>query len=440
MSRHNRTAEQNGEASVNPATSSIPGLVMIFTGGHPAATILPLQQGELTLGRDDTAFAAEPDICMSRQHARILFDGSRFSVMDLDSRNGTMVDGVRLRPQVPHKIRYVVRLGDSLFLPLVDVRPFHELGIVVKNGRVEGPALQRAMRAVASAAQLSKTLHINGESGAGKEELARAFHQAGGGGPFVGVNCATISATIAERLLFGAKRGAFSGADADAEGYVQAAERGTLFLDEIAELSLEVQSKLLRLLESHEVLPVGATRARPVQIRICTATHRDLRAQVAGGRLREDLYFRIASPLVTVPPLRQRCEEIPWLLQLELARCAPQLTLHNSLVEAALLRPWPGNVRELLAATRSAAHAALGNGSPRVTQQHLGDTAGLQFAEVSPAKAIAETPTAPPDRAVLEAALRSAAGNVSAAARILGMHRTQLRRWLTRYGLSVAES
>src|SRR5262249_25883004 len=159
----------------------------------------------------------------------------------------------------------------------------------------------------------------------------------------------TISETIAERLLFGAKRGAFSGADADADGYLQAADGGTLFLDEIAELGLAVQAKLLRVLENKEVLPVGATRARPIALRLCSATHKGLRAQVEAGRLREDLFFRIATPQVSVPPLRQRLEEIPWLLQVAAQSVAPNLKLSASLVETCLLRSWPGNVRELLA-------------------------------------------------------------------------------------------
>src|SRR5205823_14554395 len=119
---------------------------------------------------------------------------------------------------------------------------------------------------------------------------------------------------VAERLLFGAKKGAFSGATADVEGYVQAADGGTLFLDEIGELDLAVQAKLLRVLEAREVLPLGASRPRPVDLRLCSATHRDLRAAVADGSFRADLFFRVGQPEVALPPLRERPEEIPFLV------------------------------------------------------------------------------------------------------------------------------
>src|SRR5262249_47131898 len=198
---------------------------------------------------------------------------------------------------------------------------------------------------------------------------------ASAGGPLVAVNCATIPEALAERLLFGARKGAFSGADADSDGYIQEADGGTLFLDEVAELSLAVQAKLLRVLETREVLPLGASKPRKIELRFCSATHRDLRAHVAAGKLREDLYFRIATPRVTVPPLRERPEEIPWLLQAEVSRIAPSLALHVSVVETCLLRGWPGNVREILAEIRSAAQTALSAESQRLEARHLNPTA-----------------------------------------------------------------
>jgi transcriptional regulator with PAS, ATPase and Fis domain len=287
-------------------------------------------------------------------------------------------------------------------------------------------------------------------SGAGKEGVARAFHDAGPDtkGRFVAVNCATISETIAERLLFGAKRGAFSGADADADGYLQAADGGTLFLDEVAELSLPVQAKLLRVLENREVLPVGATRPRPVSLRLCTATHQSLRAQVTAGRLREDLFYRISTPQVAIPPLRERLEEIPWFLQTVVQSLETSLQLDASFVEACLPRPWPGNIRELLSEARSAVQAAVAETAPRLEARHLSRLAGLEMAAPSPAGPAASTrprvpaepkppPAREPDRATIEDALRRSHGNVAAAARLLSVHRTQLYRWLDRRGIPV---
>jgi transcriptional regulator of acetoin/glycerol metabolism len=210
----------------------------------------------------------------------------------------------------------------------------------------------------------------------------------------------------------------------------------------VAELSLPVQAKLLRVLETGEVLPLGAARPRKVDLRFCSATHRDLRAQVAAGKLREDLYFRIASPRVTAPPLRERPEEMAWLLQGEVERTAPGLALHASLVETCLLRPWPGNVRELCAEARSAAQAAVAEGAPRVEAKHLGEMAGLAFTAPghapeggAPEAGAAAPAPAPPTRAKLAGLLKRRKGNVSAVARELGVHRTQLRRWMERHGL-----
>jgi len=428
-----------GTGAIEQAT---PGLVLVFGAGRAAAAILALPGGAGELGRQHPIFDDRPDARASRRHARVAFERGRCFVTDLGSHNGTEVDGAPLEPDTPTAAAQVIRVGDSLFMPVPDVAPFQRLGVRVANERVEGPLLQEALRAAASAARAGATLHITGESGAGKEGLARAFHAAGPApaAPFQAVNCATIPEGVAERLLFGTKRGAYSGADHDADGYIQAAHGGTLFLDEVAELGLPVQAKLLRVLETGEVLALGAARPRKIALRFCSATHRDLRAQVAAGKLREDLYFRIATPRVVAPPLRDRLEEIPWLLEAEVERTAPGLAVHVSLVETCLLRPWPGNLRELCAEARSAAQAALAEGAPRVEARHLGETAGLAFAApLSPVEGDApEGPPAAataPTRAKLAALLKRHQGNVSAASRDLGAHRTQLRRWMERYGL-----
>jgi DNA-binding NtrC family response regulator len=423
-----------------PAT---PGLILVFTGGKPVTVAIPFVDGAVELGRDHEAFAGQPDGRMSRQHARVSFDGRRFVVADLRSRNGTFLDGGPLPAATSGEVTRVIRVGDSLLVPARDVGPCQRLGVRLTGERVEGPALQLARDAAVQAARAGGPLHITGETGAGKEGLAQAFHAAGPGGPLQAVNCATIPETVAERLLFGAKRGAFSGADADVDGYVQAAHGGTLFLDEVGELSLAVQAKLLRVLETGEVLALGAARPRRVDLRFCSATHRDLRAQVAAGKLREDLYFRIGSPRVVAPPLRDRPEEIAWMLREEVARLSPELAVHVSLVEACLLRPWPGNVRELLTEVQNAAQAARADGGGRVDARHLAETAGSAFAasrgeEGPPPSTPAPGAPAPPTRVRLVAVLRRAEGNVSAAARELGVHRTQLRRWLERYGLDAA--
>ncbi len=436
-----------------PEGERVPGLLRLFSGELAMAQAVPLSGGELELGRGSLLGEVQ-DPRMSRRHARVQFDGRHFHVTDLGSQNGTFVDGEPLPAGTPREARRVIRMGDSLFVPSLDVSPLQKYGVVPVDGFMRGPALQRLLAEVERAAKLGFTLHIHGESGSGKEGVARTFHQHGpqSAGPFVAVNCAAIPQGVAERLLFGAKRGAYTGAD-DAEGYLQAAHGGTLFLDEVVELDLAVQAKLLRALETREVLPLGGSKPRRVELLVCSASNKDLRALVSAGKLREDLYFRIGRPQVTLPPLRQRPEELPLLLQWVVKQLSPGLGLHVVFVEACLMRPWPGNVRELLVEARSAAHAALMQGAQRIELRHLSPTAGTAFgpAMQPPPEPLSEQRRASPestrtravgadDRARIEEALRQHGGNVTATARALGMHRTQLRRLLERHAISAPGS
>ncbi|MCY1040104.1 sigma 54-interacting transcriptional regulator [Corallococcus sp. bb12-1] len=448
---HAPTTQQpsgSARASAGSEPPPVPGLLRLSCGGAVMAEALPLR-GELSLGRTSPELGQAQDPRMSRSHARVHHDGRRFWVTDLGSQNGTWVDGEPVVAGTPIEARRVIRLGDSLFVPSADVGPLMRYGVRVAEGFVRGPAFQQLLEQVARTAGHGFSLHIHGESGTGKEDVARTFHARGPGarGPFVAVNCAAIPQGLAERLLFGARKGAFSGAD-DAEGYLQAADGGTLFLDEVAELDLGVQAKLLRALETREVLPLGGSRPRKVELQVCSAGNRDLRALVANGKLREDLYFRLGRPEVTLPPLRQRPEEIPLLVERSARELSPGLPAHVTLLEACLLRPWPGNVRELRVEARAAAQEALLRGAPRIEVSHLGPSAGTAFGPPSaplmqPAPEVSASPTsrAPPlddgERARVVEALRQHEGNVAATARALGMHRTQLRRLLERHGLTL---
>jgi transcriptional regulator with PAS, ATPase and Fis domain len=386
------------------------------------------------LGRGTFGGTEVDDERVSRKHAKVALDGARWTITDHGSRNGTFVDGEKVTGARTFDAPRVVHVGRSIFLPVRDVRRFERSEIERRGATVVGPTLRDAYARIERAARAGGPLLVSGESGAGKELAARAFHAAGprAGGPFVAVNCAAIPEGLAERLLFGAKKGAYSGATQDADGYVQTADKGTLFLDEVAELDAAVQAKLLRVLETKEVLALGASRPRAVDIQVCSAT-RDLRAEVAAGRFREDLYFRVGRPEVVLPPLRERLEEIPWLVAAELGRVPGEVAAGASFVEACMLRAWPGNVRELLGEVRRAAHDAAADGRSTLEAKDLGDDAGRGFArerEGAPAQK-----KSPPEKDEIEEALRSANGNVTRAARALGMHRNQLRRWLAKNGV-----
>ncbi|HTM21685.1 MAG TPA: sigma 54-interacting transcriptional regulator [Kofleriaceae bacterium] len=425
-----------------------PGALVVFSERTPMLLPVALADGGAVLGRDNV-----DDERVSRQHVRIARDdGGRWTVTDLDSRNGTFVGGRELRGGIEVAPPCVIRYGNTLALLADDVTPFEGAGVEHGDAGVIGPRLAAALERVRRAAARSESLLIRGESGTGKEAAARAFHAAGAhaGGAFVAVNCAAIPQGLAERLLFGAVKGAYSGAGDDAEGYLQAAAGGVLFLDEIGELDPAVQGKLLRVLETREVLPLGASRARKVDVRFCFATLRNLRGAGGADEFRPDLYFRIAATQVVLPALRDRAEEIPWLIDWALGRTESRPQAHVRMVEACLMRPWPGNVRELLAAIRQAAEEAALAGSPVVRPEHLDGAAGQPAGQAAPASAPATPPppaTAPAlardsraaadelTREVLEQAIAEHRGNLSAVARALGVHRSQLYRALDQFGL-----
>lgn len=429
-------ASDDGERDGLGPAAPQPGFVLVFSAQGPELVARPLCGGALEIGRHALPGATRDDGRLSRRHASLAHQGGRWSVRDLDSRNGTYVNGERIHGEWTGAGQPLVRVGNTLLLLVPDVNPFVDARVEIRDDAVVGPSLATAWKVIARAARSGRAVHLTGETGSGKEVAARHFHASGpqAAGPLVAINCAAIPANLAERLLFGAKRGAFSGADADVDGYLQSADGGTLFLDEVGELDIAVQAKLLRALETKEVLPLGAARARRVDFALCTATLASLADRVERGRFRADLYFRIGRPTVEILPLRERREEIPWLIAHAL-RGKP-VRPSASFVEEALLRPWPGNVRELLGAARSAAEAAEAEGSASFRARHLPGEAGTSPAApavAAGAGAGAGEARASPSQAEVMEALARHQNNVSAAARALGLHRTQLRRMLARW-------
>lgn len=435
MARPTETIDDSGQSRAGGADGGeVPGVLVVFSKGEPLQAAVRLEHGGLTLGRRNLPGVQLSDNRMSRNHVRVSRTESGWAIEDLGSRNGTLVGGQRLAGQSSYEQPQVIRAGDTLFMPQEDIRPFEAHGADLGEAWVLGPKMRSVLDAVRRAAALG-TLHVTGETGTGKELAARSFHAFGpsSNGPFVAVNCATIPEGVAERLLFGAKKGAFSGANCDVGGFVQEADGGTLFLDEVGELSLSVQAKLLRFLETREVQPLGEARAKKVDVRVCSATHRDLRRAVKAGSFREDLLYRVARPHVALPPLRERMEDVPHLIDRKLRSISARLIAHVSFVEACLLRPWPGNIRELAAEVQQAASVALPDGFV-VREAHLSPTAGMRALESEPPPVLA-TPSEPTREADLErdavfSALARCEGKVAKAARELGVHRNQLRRWL----------
>ena len=430
-------------------SSVVPGIIVVYTAGQPTFEPVPLRNAGLRLGRRIGDVTFEDDL-LSRAHAEVVYTGRDWIVRDLGSRNGTFVDGARLpnepanaEPQVLRGLtsQAVVRIGHSLIVLCDDVAALLGKQIVVEQDTVCGPRWHAALEAVSQAGQALGSVHITGPSGCGKERAARHFHNtsARNRGPFIAVNCAEIPESIAERVLFGAVKGAFSDADSDATGYVAAATGGTLFLDEIAELRPSVQAKLLRVLETKRVVPLGATKATAVDIQLCSATNRNLREAVANDEFREDLYFRIGQPEVCMPALCERREEIPFLVQMELAKRSPKAVAHALFVETCLIRQWPGNVRELRAAVAAAGLRASSLGES-VVQAHMMPPAMSVANDAHQgghtAKRSVRSRSTAPNADELRALLRREGWNVTATARLLGIHRTQLRRWIQRLGIA----
>jgi transcriptional regulator with PAS, ATPase and Fis domain len=228
--------------------------------------------------------------------------------------------------------------------------------------------MREVLELAARVAPLDTTVLVGGESGTGKEFVVRMIHEqsARARGPLVSVNCAALTETLLESELFGHVRGAFTGAVRDKAGLFEVASGGTLFLDEVGEMSPALQAKLLRALQEKEIRRVGGERSIRVNARVVAATNRDLRAEVAAGRFREDLYFRLGAFVITVPPLRDRPEAIPALVHEFVRRAAarfkkPVRTVAPAALTALTRYPWPGNVRELENAVERAVILATGS-------------------------------------------------------------------------------
>jgi DNA-binding NtrC family response regulator len=275
---------------------------------------------------------------------------------------------------------------------------------------------------------------ILGETGTGKELVARCIHNSGSRkhAAFVAVDCASLAPTLIESELFGHLRGAFTGADTNKKGLVEAADAGTLFLDEIGELPKELQAKLLRVIQEREVRPVGSTDAKPINTRFIAATHRDLKHDIDTGAFRSDLYYRLNVFPIRMPPLRERKEDIPLLVTAFLTKHADSMrpieTICQTFWRSVMSRDWPGNVREL--ENFVARCIALGAGPT------LGDEDGCLIPEEIGNNTLAETDTHRLDsieRYTIVKALKETKGDKIAAARILGIGKTTIYRKLRQY-------
>ena len=447
------------------------GLVLLFSQTYQQLQpAYPLTAREVYIGRDPACAITVPERAVSRQHALLEYQDGGWHLRDLGGANGTIVDG-HFVTEIELEHLHEIRVGDTVLKFVTSgAENYMSYGI---DGAMVGHLQRRASRLqelvggwaidrigqqLERIAPVELSVIIQGESGTGKEVVARELHRLSGRtGPLQAVNCAAIPPNLIESELFGYKRGAFSGADRDKPGIIASANHGTLLLDEIGDMPMEAQAKLLRVIQTREVYPVGATSAQRVDVRFICATNRDLPRMVKEGRFRGDLLARLNEFSIALPPLRERKEDI---YQLSLALIArhghqdKQLTFPMML--ALLHYDWPYNVRELEACLRRAAAVS---DSALLDPRHLPDTMREVMESYGsrqppsmepgvPLPAAGEPPVSqpspprrkrspPPSEEHLRELLTRHQGNVAAVGRELGKERMQVHRWMQRYGIVV---
>jgi DNA-binding NtrC family response regulator len=441
------------EAMSGPVTRREVALVVVE--GPDAGKRVPVDRPVLRVGKDPSCDLFVPDITVSRFHFAIEKVNEGYLIRDLGSTNGTFVDDMRikeayLRPGAHIKAGRVVLLFQPIYVA-DEIQPS-------KADRFEGLVGRSApMRLVFGVlervAPTDATVLLQGETGTGKGAAARAIHMASlrAGGPFVVVDCGSISRTLIESELFGHEKGAFTGADVSRAGACERANGGTLFLDEVDDLPLELQPKLLRVLEEREVQRLGGSRPTRLDIRVIGATKKDLRQAVMDGTFREDLYFRLSVVRVQLPPIRDRRDDLPVLCDAFISpsegagvwgRLAPAL---REQLEA---YHWPGNVRELrnvlerirfmgvpgeLGFDPSAARQP--EASPAAPQPSSAESSSIPIDFERPFKEVKDELVDAFEREYLQRLLERGGGNIAAAARSAGLNRKYFYDLLRKHGL-----
>lgn len=419
----------------------LPAVVKAVTEGRASGS-LRLTPGTFRVGAAPDCDLVIGDPAVSRAHLELSLAPEGVRVRDLGSRNGTYYLGQRIG-ELTLSLGSVVTLGQTELRFDADVADFEGTqGPALDHyGELRGssPAMQRLYRLLRRLEGSLVNVLIEGESGTGKELIARALHRNSAlrEQPFVAVNCGALDRSLVRSELFGHKKGAFTGAHSDSSGALEEANGGTLFLDEIGELPLEVQPVLLRVLESGTYTRVGESKERPVRLRILAATHRSLKQDVDDGLFRGDLYYRLMVVRLTVPPLRERVEDIPVLAR-ALAERMGLPPLPSEVLAALQRRPFPGNVRELKHAL--AAYGAVGE-LPEEGAERGGFTTldGALRAAIDLERPYAELKEELVDRMTriyLEMLLEATGGNRSEAARRADLQRGYLRRLLEKHGLA----
>ncbi len=447
---HDGATQLQSEAPL--ASVSLRRCKLVVTGGPQAGVELILDGDLIRVGKAAGNDLVLDDERVSRVHFELVRDARGILLRDLGSTNGTFLDGAEVREAYVRAGALVAAGGVELrvtpFEERIEIRPstHDRLGELVGASA----AMRTIYGLIERIAPTDATVLIGGETGTGKDVMARTLHARSrrAAGPMVVVDCGAVAGSLIESELFGHEKGAFTGAVAARAGAFELASGGTVFLDEIGELALDLQPKLLRVLEAREVRRVGGNKVVPVDLRVIAATRKDLREEIAKGKFREDLYFRLAVVPVTAPPLRDRAEDVPRLAEHFLAQLAGPAapTLSATAAAALMAYAWPGNIRELrnvverslaLGVDPGQLVAPIDRSAATSTNSGTGDVFAFE-----PGKSFRDTKEAWNElfeRRFLRWLYDRADGNVSRAARDADMDRKYLHKLLRRYGITVAD-
>jgi DNA-binding NtrC family response regulator len=333
---------------------------LIIAPGTADERKYPVRERPLCIGKDPAAEICLTDQTVSRRHAEVRRTSDGVQIRDLGSLNGTHVEGVAVQEAVLRTGAMITVGQTSIRFELASATgaraaasppPIPAAAATPRFGAAVGKSevMRQVFALLARIAPSDLTVTLIGETGTGKDILARAVHDASGrrAGPFVVFDAGAVAPTLIESELFGHEKGAFTGAVSEHAGVFERASGGTVFLDEIGELALDLQPKLLRVLEQRQVTRIGGGEPRAVDVRIIAATNRDLEAEVRAGRFREDLYFRLSAAVVRVPALRERRDDIAELVEMFTSELTPRLKVSPEALAVLSSYDWPGNVREL---------------------------------------------------------------------------------------------
>jgi DNA-binding NtrC family response regulator len=407
---------------------------LLVVSGPDRGRELVINKGTYFVGKDDGCDLVLTDTTVSRRHLELVVTRDGILVRDLGSKNGSFLRDARFN-EVTVGAGAIITIGETELRLSGERPPRIEASSAESFGALVGRSL--AMRQVFGilerVVESDAPVLLEGETGTGKELCAQAIHAAGARatGPLTICDLGAVTPSLIESELFGHVRGAFTGADRERVGAFESAEGGTLFLDEIGELDAALQPRLLRALERQQVKPLGGSEFVNVDTRVIAATNRNLAAEVQAGRFRADLFYRLTVLRVHLPPLRDRKEDIPLLVERFIGADAPGVTLSVEAQALLVDHDWPGNVRELRNVIRRA--TSLLAGARVITPRHLGIAEQI----VTPEKFHEAKQLLVGDWEVdyLKRLLARTGGNMTRAARIAGLERAYLYRLVRKHGL-----